>query len=118
MNVTIPDELVAAVEKAARLRGQDTDTLVAELVTEAMKMRDVPGIIFADGPAGRRARIEGTGLEVFEIIQAYLAGERDRDELHRAFHWLDDRMIDAALEYYDRFPDDIEPFLFDEVRRS
>jgi len=77
-----------------------------------MKMRLVPGIVFADGPAGRRARVEGTGIEVFEVVQAYLAAGRDRDDLGQAFHWLDDRQVDAALAYFRQFPDDVEPFLF------
>lgn len=79
---------------------------------EATKMRLVPGIVFADGAAGRRARVEGTGIEVFEIVQAYLAAGRDRDDLGQAFHWLDDRQVDAALAYYRQFPEDVEPFLF------
>jgi uncharacterized protein (DUF433 family) len=111
VNVTIPDDLVAAIEKAARSRGQDPDTLIAELVTEAMKMREVPGIVFADGPVGRRARVEGTGIEVFEVIQAYLACDLDREDLRRAFHWLDEQQFNAALEYYKLFPNDVEPFL-------
>ena len=112
MNVELPDRIAVAVEEAARARGQDTSSLVAELATEAMKMRLVPGIVFADGPSGRRARVEGTGIEVFEVIQAYLAAEQDRVELGQAFHWLDERQVDAALAYYRLFPDDVEPFLF------
>ena len=105
-------QLGAAVEETARASGQDTSSLVAELATEAMKMRLVPGIVFADGASGRRARVEGTGIEVFEILQAYLAADQDRAGLGEAFHWLDQRHIDAALDYYRLFPDDVDPFLF------
>jgi uncharacterized protein (DUF433 family) len=112
MNVELPDQIAVAVEETARERGQEPSSLVAELATEAMKMRLVPGIVFADGPAGRRARVEGTGIEVFEVIQAYLAAGRDRDDLRQAFHWLDERQVDAALTYYRQFSDDVEPFLF------
>jgi uncharacterized protein (DUF433 family) len=112
VNVKIPDDIAAVIEETARARGQDIDTVVAELATEAMKMRLVPGIVFADGAAGRRARIEGTGIEVFEVIQAYLAAERSREELALAFHWLKPKQVDAALAYYGRFPGDVEPFLF------
>ena len=112
MNVELPDQIAVAVEETARARGQDTSSLVAELATEAMKMRLVPGIVIVDGPAGRRARVEGTGIEVFEVIQAYLAAERNREELAQTFHWLKPKQLDAALAYYRRFPDDVEPFLF------
>jgi uncharacterized protein (DUF433 family) len=112
MQIEIPDELASAIVEIASKTGQDTSSLVAELATEAMKMRLIPGIVFADGPSGRRARVEGTGIEVFEVIQAYLAAEQDRVELRQAFHWLDERQVDAALAYYRLFPDDVEPFLF------
>jgi uncharacterized protein (DUF433 family) len=112
MNVELSDQISGVVEATARSRGQETGSFIAELATEAMKMRLVPGIVFADGAAGRRARIEGTGIEVFEVIQAYLAADRNRDDLRQAFDWLADRQVDAALAYYRQFPDDVEPFLF------
>ena len=40
-------------------------------LSEEEKMRRVPGILFVDGATGRRARVQGTGLEVFEIIHGY-----------------------------------------------
>ncbi|MGI8552778.1 MAG: hypothetical protein ACR2PL_18615 [Dehalococcoidia bacterium] len=42
-----------------------------ELIHEAAKLRRVPGIVYADGPAGRRARVAGSGIEVFEVIRTY-----------------------------------------------
>ena len=108
----MPDKMVTAIEDAARARGLDSATLVAELATDAMKMCQVPGIVIVDGPQGRRARVEGTGLDVFEIVQAYLAAHRDRAELTTAFHWLQERQIDAALTYFRLFPEDIDPLLF------
>lgn len=80
-------------------------------LSEAEKMARVPGIIFADGPCGRRARIAGTGLEVFEIIEGYLSMERDERRLRRAFHWLTPEQLQAALDYYAVFPDEIDGWL-------
>ena len=37
-------------------------------------MRRAPGIVFADGPAGRRAAVGGTGLDVWEIVATWRAG--------------------------------------------
>jgi uncharacterized protein (DUF433 family) len=111
VNIQLSEEMERAMSAVARERGQDTDTLVTELVSEAYKMMVVPGIVFADGPAGRRARIAGTGIDVFEIVQAYLAEDRDRMQLAAAYHWLDDLQLDLALDYFRRFPDDVRPFL-------
>ena len=80
--------------------------MTADLLTEAEKMRRVPGIIFADGPTGRRARIAGTGLEVFEVIASYRGMGQDWERLKKAFHFLaaaDGRCV--VTEKYDDFTD-------------
>ena len=81
--------------------------MTADLLTEAEKMRRVPGIIFADGPTGRRARIAGTGLEVFEVIASYRGMGQDWERLKKAFHWLSDDQLRAALTYAETFLDEI-----------
>lgn len=80
----------------------------ATLIAEAEKQRRVPGIVFADDVTGRTARVAGTGLEVFEVIQTYRAVGNDRDRLHEAYHWLSDAQIGAALEYAAAYPEEID----------
>jgi uncharacterized protein (DUF433 family) len=111
MRIEIPDELAAAVAEIAAKTGQDTDSLVAEMVTEAIKMRRVPGILFADGATGRRARIGGTGIEVFEVIDVYELFGRDREKVLQDLPQLEPHQVDAAIAYYEAYPDDITPRL-------
>jgi uncharacterized protein (DUF433 family) len=85
--------------------------MTAELLTEEEKIRRVPGIIFVDGAAGRRARIAGTGLDVFEIVDVCLAADEDLLSLLRTFHWLKVEQILAALDYYREFPEEINAVL-------
>jgi uncharacterized protein (DUF433 family) len=69
----------------------------------------IPGIIFADSPAGGRvARIGGTSLEVFEIVHAYRAMETSWARLKEAFHWLSDTQLRAALAYAETYPEEID----------
>ncbi len=70
-------------------------------------MRRIPGIVFADGPTGRRARIAGTGIDVFEIIGPYREMGESWEALREAFHWLSEQQIRAALEYFEAFPTEI-----------
>ena len=42
MQIEIPDELAAAVAEIAAKTGQDIQSLVVEMVTEAVKLRRVP----------------------------------------------------------------------------
>ena len=82
--------------------------MTVTVVSEEEKMRRVPGIIFVDGATGRRARVKGTGLEVFEIVNGYKTVGEDLERLLRAFHWLKAEQILAALDYYRAFPDEID----------
>ena len=74
---------------------------------EAEHMERVPGVIFADGPAGRRARIAGTGIEVFEVAQVYRDTDGDFESVVRCFDWLTGEQIVAAVDYYRAYPDEI-----------
>jgi uncharacterized protein (DUF433 family) len=114
MQIEIPDELAAAVAEIAEKTGQDVQSLVVEMVTEAIKMRRVPGILFADGATGRRARVGGTGIEVFEIIDRYESVGRDRVRLQELFDWLKPHQLNDAIAYYEEYPDDIRPYLLTE----
>ena len=111
MEIKIPDELAVEVAAVAEKRGLTTDALIAEMVSEALKMHRVPGILFADGATGRRARIAGTGIEVFEVIYAYEAFNRDRNRVIQDLPQLDAYQIDAAIAYYETYPEDILPRL-------
>ncbi|MGI8553279.1 MAG: hypothetical protein ACR2PL_21210 [Dehalococcoidia bacterium] len=44
-------------------------------LSETEKLERVPGIIFADGAAGRRARIAGTGWRCFNSSMPILPSE-------------------------------------------
>ncbi len=108
MQIEIPDAIAAVAAEVASKTGQDVQSLVAEMVTEAIKMRRVPGIVFADGPTGRRARIGGTGIEVFEVIDRYESVGRDRLRLMELFDWLKPLQLNTALAYYEAYPDEIK----------
>jgi uncharacterized protein (DUF433 family) len=82
--------------------------VATETLTEAEKMQRVPGIIYADGPTGRRARIAGTGLDVFEVIGPYRYMTGGWPELRAAYHWLTEAQLRAALTFYETFPDEID----------
>lgn len=85
--------------------------MAKDLAEEAAKVAAIPGIIFADGPAGRRARIVGTGIDVFEVIRTYRQTGRDWGLLKESFYWLDDAQLKTALAYYAAFPGEIDGWL-------
>ena len=107
-SLRIPNEVVKVIADLAEISNQDFTTVAVELLTEATKMRRCPGIVFADGPSGRRARIAGTGLDVWEVVAAYRSLERDFTRLHQAYPWLSEAQLRAALGYYAAYPDEID----------
>jgi uncharacterized protein (DUF433 family) len=107
-SLRVPVEVVQAVQETAKAAGQDFSTMASELLTEAVKMRRCPGVLFADGPGGRRARVAGTGIEVWEVIATYRSVHRSLRRLQRTYHWLSEPQLRAALGYYEAYPEEIE----------
>lgn len=67
-----------------------------------------PGIYFADEPAGREAKIAGTGLAVWEVIRDFLAGGRDERKVRQAFPKLSAAQVRAAVLYYQRYRTEVD----------
>lgn len=111
MSIRIPEETRQTIEETCRRTGRDFSSVANEMLTEAVKMRRIPGIVFADGPSGRVARVAGTGIEVFEVIMSYRGMESDWERLKAAYHWLDERQLRAALAYAEAYPEEIEEMI-------
>jgi uncharacterized protein (DUF433 family) len=60
----------------------------------------IPGIVYFHSVNGERARIEGSGIEVWEIIAEYNSLRKTFKRLQWAFHWLTEQQLKAALRYY------------------
>ena len=111
VTLAIPEDVRATIQQTVERTGQDFSAVANEMLIEAAKMRRFPGLIFADGPTGRRARIEGTGLEVFEVIGAYRSVGERWEGLREAFHWLSEQQLRTALAYAGAYPEEIERHL-------
>jgi len=104
----ISEEMVAHIQGIARERNKDFSAVTKELLEEAIKMHRCPGIVFSEGVQGRRARIAGTGIEVWEVIAAYRTVDERFERLKVLFHWLSEPQLRAALGYYRAYTDEIE----------
>lgn len=115
LKVKVPAHIGAAIQETAERTGRDVAAVAGELLTEAVKMQRFPGIVFADGATGRRARVGGTGIEVFEVIGSYRSVDEDWDRLKESFHWLSEYQLRAALAYAEAYPEEIEVHLGDPI---
>jgi uncharacterized protein (DUF433 family) len=80
----------------------------------ALGPSEVPGISYVDGVVGPGARVDGTGLDAFEVIQTYLQVGRSLDRLAFVYDLLTPEHLMAALSFYERFPDEIDERLAQE----
>src|SRR5450631_4183392 len=74
--------------RAGATAGSTTSALAQRLIDEGLRMADHPGVIFKDGPSGRRAAL-AYGPDVWEVIKFL----REVDERGPA-------AIDAAAEVF------------------
>ena len=107
-SVRIPEETLKEIQRMVRETGMDFSAVTKDLLTEAIKMRRCPGIVFADGVKGRRARIAGSGIEVWEVISSFQSVDKNLKRLQKAYHWLTGEQLRAALAYYSAYPEEID----------
>jgi hypothetical protein len=73
-------------------------------------MDDHPLVRFADGPAGRRARLIGTGKDVWEVIATVRDNDGDLAESARYLH-MPLGLVQAAVSYYGAYTDEIDEWI-------
>lgn len=95
------------LETAALRTRRSVADVAQELLDEALRMRQCPGIYFADEPSGRVAKIGGTGLGVWEVVRDFVKDE-DPTRIKKAFPQLSQAQITAALMYYTRYRDEVQ----------
>ena len=80
-------------------------------MVSAERLRRVPGIYFGNEHDGRRAKVAGTGIDVWEIINDWNWFGRDFDVLCYEKDWLTPDQLRAALNYYALYPEEIDQFI-------
>ena len=98
----------------ARHPGLSRSSAAALLVEEGLRMDAHPGVLFRGGPSGRRAVLVG-GPDVWEIIRAVASaraaqptlGADDLIDLVAEESGVSRAMVQAAIDYYASYPDDV-----------
>lgn len=100
--------LCAEIDRIARRTRRSFSEVTQDLIEEALRMRECPGIYFADEPGGREAKIAGTGLGVWEVIRDYKAAGKNERALLKSFPRLSAAQVKACLLYYSQYPREID----------
>lgn len=110
-SIRIQEKIFKEIEQMARESGREFSAVTNELLEEAVRMQRCSGIVFSEGTAGRRARIAGSGIEVWEVIATYKSVSKDFNRLQKAYHWLTEQQLRSAVGYYRAYPEDIDRFI-------
>jgi uncharacterized protein (DUF433 family) len=108
--VRLEPSLLGALRERARRLGRPLSAVIRDLLDEALRIQRHPGIIFVEGPAGRRAHLAGTGLDVWEVIEL-LSEYGSAEALREHFPRLSAIAIHVAEAYARAYPEEIETFL-------
>jgi hypothetical protein len=110
LSLRLSDAAVARLGERARRAGTRPRTLAQRYVEEGLRMDEHPLVRFVDGPAGRRARLVGTGKDVWEVVS--VVRENDGD-VRAASDYLELPLglAQAAVTYYGGYSDEIDDWI-------
>ncbi len=107
-SIRVQEKTLKEIEQIARDTGKEFSVVANELLAEAVRMQRCPGIVFTEGTTGRKARIAGTGIEVWEIIATYKGVDENFNRLQKAYHWLTEQQLRSAIGYCKTYPEEID----------
>ena len=111
LSVRFDDQVLERLRRRARaVPGLTPSGLAQRLVDEGLRMAEHPGIVFKDGPSGRRAAL-AFGPDVWEVVTFLRQVEERGDEAIAAaaeVFALPEPRVRSALHYYAAYPGEID----------
>lgn len=106
----LPAELLDRLDDEAVSSNTSVTALVTSLLAEGLRTRQFPGIVYRDGPTGRRAGLVG-GPDVWEVVRALKATPGKHEQRVRVMAeqlGLGVERIRLAVDFYAANPDEVE----------
>jgi len=110
LSVRLSDATIARLGRHAQRVHLAPRTLAQRYVEEGLRMDEHPLVRFAEGPAGRRARLMGTGKDVWEVIATVRDNGGDIAEAARYLE-IPLGLVQAAVTYYGAYTDEIDQWI-------
>jgi uncharacterized protein (DUF433 family) len=107
LSVRLNDATISRLGARARRVHLPPRTLAQRYVEEGLRMDEHPLIRFADGPAGRRARLVGTGKDVWEVVAVVRDNDGDAAEAARYLE-IPLGLVQAAITYYGAYTVEVD----------
>ena len=116
VSLPISEDLAERLRVEGEACEQPPPVLAASLIDEGLKTRQFPGIVYMDGPSGRRASL-AQGPDVWQIIRALQEVPEDQYDPVETIcieSDLHERQIRLAVSFYEAYPDEIEAKIVDD----
>jgi hypothetical protein len=110
VSLRLPTSTVERLGARAQRVQMPPRTLAQRYVEEGLRMDDHPLVRFMDGPAGRRARLIGTGSDVWEVIAAVRDNDGNVGET-ADYLQMSLGLVQAAVTYYGAYPDEVDQWI-------
>jgi uncharacterized protein (DUF433 family) len=110
LSLRLPDRTVERLGTRARRRHMAPRTLAQRYVEEGLRMDEHPLVRFVDGPAGRRAHLLGTGLDVWEVVSVV---RHNGGDAAAAADYLEIPLglVQAAVGYYGAYSEEVDEWI-------
>ncbi len=117
-SLRLPDDVRARLDDESQRVSAAPSTLAVVLIDEGLRMRRFPGIVFRDGPTGRRAGL-AKGPDVWEIVRDLKRAQgtgRQPIGFVAEETGLAPEMIELAADYYVVYPEEIDDRIATDAR--
>jgi uncharacterized protein (DUF433 family) len=106
----LPERTLRRLDARAHQVRETRTGLAERYLEEGLRMDEHPGISFVEGPAGRRAVLLGTGLDVWQVVSVL---RDNRGSMAAAARYLEvpEVRVREAARYYAAFRDEIDDWL-------
>jgi len=109
-SIRMSPRTLARLDVGAQRRGEAKSRTAERLIDEGLRMEDHPGIVFKDGPTGRRAAL-ANGPDVWQVVKVVKEfGSTGEQAIAGAAEWgnLSHAQVNVALRYYGDFAEEVD----------
>lgn len=120
MSIRFDQLLLERLRRRASTLATTPSGLAQRLVDEGLRVQEHPGIVFRDGPSGRRAAL-AAGPDVWEVVAAlrHSAARGEKAvEVTAGEMGLSVGQVRTALDYYGGYPEEIDEQVAENERAS
>ena len=106
----LANDVIDRLDRYAASVGSNRNTVAERFLEEALRLVEHPGIVFRDGPAGRRPGLAATGLDVWEVVET-VADNAGSIPDAAVYLGITQRLVTTAMRYYAAYPGEIDAWI-------